>query len=114
MRPRLRRTGRPPTPGSLNGQRRSMSDGQEGVHHGSHRKLLWSSPFHHPLPRNGIDAIIVPTTRGPDHLLNAMRLAAELGCVLVTLHSKHDTTAVQSAQLLDADIDLMTIDITSS
>lgn len=91
-----------------------MAGGPAGIHHGSHRKLLWTSPYHHPLPGSGIDAIIVPTTRGPDHLLNAMRLAAELDCVLVTLHSKHDTTAVQSAQLLDADIDLMAIDITSS
>jgi hypothetical protein len=93
-----------------------MSGGQARLHHGSHRKLLWSSPFHHPLPGNGIDAIIVPTTRGPDNLLNAMRLAVELDCVLVTLHSKHDTTAVRYAQLLDEDIDidLMAIDITTS
>ena len=91
-----------------------MSGDQAGFHHGSHRKLLWSSPFHHPLPGNGIDAIIVPTTRGPDNLLNAMRLAVELDCVLVTLHSKHDKSATEAALMLPADIDLLAIDIASS
>lgn len=91
-----------------------MSGYQAGLHHGSHRKLLWSSPQHYPLPGNGIDAIIVPTTRGPANLINAMRLACELDCVLVTLHSKHDKSATEAALMLPADIDHLAIDITSS
>jgi len=91
-----------------------MPGDQARFHHGSHRKLLWSSPFHHPLSGNGIDAIIVPTTRGPAHLMNAMRLAAELDCVLVTLHSKHSKNAAEAALMLPADIDLLAIDIVSS
>lgn len=91
-----------------------MSGSRAGLHHGSHRGLLWSSPVHDPLLGDGIDAIIVPTTRGPANLMNAMRLAGELGCVLVTLHSKHDKNAAEAARLLPADIDHMAIDITSS
>jgi hypothetical protein len=91
-----------------------MRGGQAEFHHGSHRKLLWSSPVHHPLPGTGIDAIVVPTTRGPANLVNASRLACELGCVLVTLHSRHAENAAGAARQLSADVDLMAIDITSS
>ena len=57
-----------------------------------------------------------PTIRAPDSLLNAMRLAAELDCVLVTLHSKHNKSATEAALMLpkDIDIDLLAIDIASS
>lgn len=59
-------------------------------HHGSHRHLLWKSTSQSP---GTIDAIIVPTVRHPRHLKTAKRLASELGCVLVTLHSGKWTSA---------------------
>lgn len=59
-------------------------------HHGSHRDLLWKSDG----PSPGIvNAIIVPTVRHPRHLKTAKRLAAELNCTLVTLHSGKWTSA---------------------
>jgi hypothetical protein len=88
-----------------------MSGDQAGFHHGSHRKLLWSSPFHHPLPGNGIDAIIVPTVRRPARLKPAVRLAEELNCVLVTLHSGRLTSAAKAVHRLPGDIDFLAIDV---
>lgn len=65
-------------------------------HHGSHRHLLWK----HDSPSPGIvNAIIVPTVRHPRHLKTAKRLAAELSCTLVTLHSgKWTSASVASGQ----------------
>ena len=43
-------------------------------------------------------AIIVPTARRPAYLIAAANLADELGCILVTLHSKQWTNATKAAQ----------------
>ncbi|HZC40271.1 MAG TPA: hypothetical protein VE343_06320 [Streptosporangiaceae bacterium] len=68
------------------------------LHHGSHQKLLWpadetSSPAR-------VDAVIVPTIRKPLYLEEAAKVAAELGCPLVTLHSGRYTSAQEAAQHL--------------
>ena len=63
-------------------------------HHGSHRDLLRT----HEGPSPGVvDAIIVPTVRHPMHLDTAKRLAIELSCFLVTLHSGKWTSAMMAA-----------------
>lgn len=55
-------------------------------HHGSHRRLVTVYSDTH--ESGSVDAIVVPTIRHPTWLKYAIRLAAELDCVLVTLHSK--------------------------
>ncbi|MFG2073616.1 hypothetical protein [Nonomuraea maritima] len=55
-------------------------------HHGSHRRLVTVNPETH--ESGAVDAIVVPTIRHPTWLKYAIRLATELDCVLVTLHSK--------------------------
>jgi hypothetical protein len=77
-------------------------------HHGSHRKLLWSSD--EPGKKRDIDAIIVPTARTPAYLDSAAELARSLHCTLVTLHSKRWTSAAGAAQRL-RDVDLIAVDV---
>jgi hypothetical protein len=82
-------------------------------HHGSHEGLLWSPAV--PLPRRQwIDAIIVPTARRPVYLAGAARLARELDCTLVTLHSGKWTSAADAAIRIPADVDLIAIDVPDS
>jgi hypothetical protein len=79
-------------------------------HHGSHQPLLRAPGTPSPdWPE--LDAIVVPTTRDPGRLTEAARLAGELACTLVTLHSGPLTTAAQAWQLLPADVDLIAIDV---
>jgi hypothetical protein len=82
-------------------------------HHGSHRDLL--HPAADPGPAGaagpGVDAIIVPTARPPAYLAEVTVLAETLKCPLVTLHSTKWTTAAEAARRLDADVDLIAIDI---
>jgi hypothetical protein len=77
-------------------------------HHGSHRKLLWTSD--EPGRKRGIDAIIVPTARTPAYLDSAAGLARSLSCPLVTLHSKRWTSADGAARRL-TNLDLIAIDV---
>jgi hypothetical protein len=79
-------------------------------HHGSHRDLLWAADDP-PAARQGIDAIIVPTARRPAYLIGAARLAQELGCALLTLHSQKWTSAAVAAQRLPLSVDLIAIDV---
>src|SRR5947209_6554536 len=84
-------------------------------HHGSHRNLLWT-PDDGAQPRSPIDAIFVPTARRVAYLKEAARLAAELNCPLVTLHSGRWTNAKAAAQRLAgepeaAGLDLIAIDV---
>jgi hypothetical protein len=53
----------------------------------------------------------VPTTRRPAYLAGAARLAQDLGCTLVTLHSKEWTSAAKAAQRLPQSLDLIAIDV---
>jgi hypothetical protein len=86
-------------------------------HHGSHRKLLWtpgedpSLPGVLPQPTADIDAIIVPTARHPANLNDAVNLAAELNCDLVTLHSGKWTSARETARRFRGRADLHAIDV---
>jgi hypothetical protein len=78
-------------------------------HHVSHRSLLrvpGSQPY-----RDEIDAIIVPTTRHPAYLAEAARLAQQLGCTLLTLHSKEWTSAEKAALRIASSIDYIAIDV---
>jgi hypothetical protein len=77
-------------------------------HHGSHQELLWSGDH---VESRRIDAIIVPTARPPAYLEAAAGLANELGCTLVTIHSKQWTTAARAAQRLPKSVDLIAIDV---
>jgi hypothetical protein len=79
------------------------------LHHVSHRDLLQSAG---PVPDGpGVDAVIVPTARGPAHLAEAASLAASLDCTLVTLHSGKWTSAAEAARRVGADVDLIAIDV---
>jgi hypothetical protein len=77
-------------------------------HHGSHRDLLWSGDQ---VQSQRIDAIFVPTIRTPAYLGPASRLAQELDCAIVTLHSKQWTTAAKASQRLPKSVDLIAIDV---
>jgi hypothetical protein len=79
-------------------------------HHGSHQDLLWA-PSDSSSVRRGIDAIFVPTIRPPAYLAEVSRLAKNLGCILVTLHSGRWTSAAGAAQHLDDTVDLIAIDV---
>jgi hypothetical protein len=78
-------------------------------HHGSHRDLLWAADDSG--PRQGINAIIVPTARHPAYLSEAAVLAHALHCTLLTLHSKQWTSAARAAQRLPQNVDLLAIDV---
>jgi hypothetical protein len=77
-------------------------------HHGSHRDLLWSGDH---VQSRRIDAVFVPTIRNPASLSASSRLAEELDCALVTLHSKQWTTAAKAARKLPKSVDLIAIDV---
>jgi hypothetical protein len=77
-------------------------------HHGSHRDLLWSGDH---VQSQRIDAVFVPTIRTPAYLDAASRLARELDCAIVTLHSRQWTTAAKAAQRLPKSVDLIAIDV---
>lgn len=83
-------------------------------HHGSHRALLWPLgrlPGQLAGTRCGIDAIFVPTARSPTCLRQAVDLAQDLSCTLVTLHSTKWTTVATALKSFPADIDLIAIDV---
>ena len=79
-------------------------------HHGSHERLLWSA-VNSSSARQGIDAIIIPTARRPAYLAGAARLARNLDCTLVTLHSGKWTSAAAAAGCIPAGVDLIAIDV---
>ena len=85
-----------------------MTNSDPPDHHGSHRDLLWSGDR---FEQRSIDALIVPTIRAPGRLAPAAELAKALGCTLVTLHSKHWTSAAMAAQRMHRSVDLIAIDI---
>ena len=85
-----------------------MSGNDPQDHHGSHRDLLWSGDQ---VQSRQIDAIFVPTIRNPASLTAASRLAQEIDCPLVTLHSKQWTSAARAAQRLPKSVDLIAIDV---
>jgi hypothetical protein len=66
-------------------------------HHGSHRGLLYTAP--NTSPQVQVDAIIVPTIRRPQAMVNAITLAANLNCVLVALCSGKYTSGDAVARL---------------
>lgn len=77
-------------------------------HHGSHRDLLWMPEGSSP---GRADAIIVPTVRNPRHLDTAKRLATQLDCILVTLHSGKWTSAAATARRVPRDLGMIAIDV---
>src|ERR1700733_5170512 len=82
-------------------------------HHGSHQGLLKSPPVGASLAHRGVDAIIVPTFRTPGYLADAVKLARMLDCALVTLHSGPNTTALKAVDRLQADVNLIAIDVSA-
>jgi hypothetical protein len=58
-----------------------------GLHSGSHRQLLHLATPSEAVPA-ALDAILVPSARTAPYLKEAVRLATELGCVLVVLCSR--------------------------
>jgi hypothetical protein len=86
-----------------------VSDNDTLFHHGSHRRLL-DSPAE-VVEGRGIDAIVVPTARNPAYLADAVQLAEDLGCVLVTLHSGKWTNAAAAVKRVKAGVDLIAIDV---
>jgi hypothetical protein len=93
---------------SSNGLGDPVSSIEAPDHHGSHRELLWSGDH---VQSQRIDAIFVPTIRNPAYLNAASRLAQEIDCTLVTLHSKQWTSAAKAAQRLPKSVDLVAIDV---
>ncbi|HKD88064.1 MAG TPA: hypothetical protein VKB62_05990, partial [Streptosporangiaceae bacterium] len=91
-----------------NGQDDPVSGNEPLDHHGSHRDLLWSGDH---VQSQRIDAIFVPTIRTPAYLGAASRLAQDLDCALVTLHSRQWTNAARAAQRLPRSVDLIAIDV---
>lgn len=79
-------------------------------HHGSHRDLLWT-PDKASSRAAKVDALIVPTIRGPAVLEHAAKLARLLECPLVTLHSGRYTSSLAAGQRLHATADLIAIDV---
>ncbi|TMR08602.1 hypothetical protein ETD86_47030 [Nonomuraea turkmeniaca] len=81
-------------------------------HHGSHRHL---ADVYDDGPAGGepgnVDAIVVPTIRHPAWLKHAIRLASELGCPLVTLHSRKWSKPELAALLMPSDVQFIAIDI---
>src|SRR5690242_13059569 len=86
-----------------------MADVQTAHHHGSHRPLIWS--VDDSTPQVKVDAIIVPTVRPVAYLEEAAAAALSLGCPLVTLHSRGQTSASRADAYLDHEIDLIAIDV---
>src|SRR5262249_22085317 len=86
-----------------------ITDVQTAHHHGSHRPLIW--PVDESTPRVKVDAIIVPTVRPVAYLEEAAAAALSLGCPLVTLHSRGQTSASSAAAYLDPAIDLIAVDV---
>jgi hypothetical protein len=96
---------------------RSSSNGLSSVagegtphHHGSHEGLLALPEPVTSVPKP-MDAIVIPTARPPAYLAGAVKLAQELGCTLVTLHSGRWTSATQAARCIPSGVDLIAIDV---
>jgi len=87
-----------------------MAETEAPDHHGSHNGLLWL-PDGISTATQSLDAIIVPTVRGPSFLRAAADLAALLDCTLVTLHSGKVTTAEKARRELPANVKLLAIDV---
>jgi hypothetical protein len=83
--------------------------GDSADHHGSHRDLL-RTPDDTSLSGGNVDAIIVPTVRPPAILGHAADLAKQLGCPLVTLHSRKWTN-VREVRHRFPGVDLIAIDV---
>ncbi|GAA1282817.1 hypothetical protein Psi02_31330 [Planotetraspora silvatica] len=78
-------------------------------HHGDHRHL--ADEVSGSAETGTVDAIVVPTIRHPVWLRHAARLAVELDCPLVSLHSRSRSSARLAASFLPADVKLLAIDI---
>ncbi|MEV0618010.1 hypothetical protein AB0I81_32125 [Nonomuraea sp. NPDC050404] len=80
-------------------------------HRGSHRHLVDLITPGAVTGRARVDAIIVPTIRHPRWLHHAVRLAARLGCPLVTLHSRRWSRADRAAATMPDDVRYLAIDV---
>ncbi|MEV0379027.1 hypothetical protein [Nonomuraea sp. NPDC050643] len=81
-------------------------------HHGSHRHLVDTFADAYPFPASGrVDAIVVPTIRHPTWLKYAIRLASELGCRLVSLHSGKYSAADDAGDRMPDDVDFLAVDL---
>ncbi|GII30466.1 hypothetical protein Pmi06nite_39080 [Planotetraspora mira] len=78
-------------------------------HHGDHRHL--ADEVSGSAATGTVDAIVVPTIRHPVWLRHAARLAVELDCPLVSLHSRSRSSARLAASCLPADVKLIAVDI---
>jgi hypothetical protein len=87
-----------------------MAGAEASDHHGSHNGLLWL-PDSAASASQSLDAIIIPTIRRPSFLAAAAKLASELECTLVTLHSGKFTTAEKARRELPARTRLFPIDV---
>lgn len=86
-----------------------MTAAETEDHHGSHRHLLWSSDDSP--NRATVEAIIVPTVRPAVYLEEAARLAAQLECPLVTLHSGKWTSGREAVRRVPPAVDLIAVDV---
>lgn len=85
----------------------------ELLHHGDHNGLLHRMTP--PVTATDVDAIIVPTARPDAYLQEAIRLAAELQCVLVVLCSKRALAAAVRQRARDAGLaQIVAVDIPDS
>src|SRR5262245_41099733 len=83
--------------------------GRSPLHHPSHRALLT------PLPNDDepatLDAIVVPTARPPDFLAEALRVAHELDCTLLTLCSQDADPHATAAEARRLGVDAIAVDV---
>ncbi|MGZ3144235.1 hypothetical protein ACVDFE_20035 [Lentzea chajnantorensis] len=79
-------------------------------HHGNHRGLLDEAP--RTTSTAALRAIVVPTIRSSHAMQHAIDLAVRLGCVLVALCSRNDTSAFRVAlRASRAGVEVVAIDV---
>jgi hypothetical protein len=79
-------------------------------HHGTHRHLAVETGLD-PAGFAPVDAIVVPTVRHPRWLEHAIKLAIDLDCPLVTLHSGKWSNAALASETMPAGVRYLAIDI---
>ncbi|HEX4817542.1 MAG TPA: hypothetical protein VFV66_32775 [Nonomuraea sp.] len=79
-------------------------------HHGSHQHLAVEVRAE-PVAAARVDAIVVPTIRHPIWLRHAIKLARDLDCPLVTLHSGGRSSAATAAEAMPGGVRHLAVDL---
>lgn len=79
-------------------------------HHGTHRALLRTEPAAS-VPPGDVDAIVVPTVRPTPYLRTAVNVAADLGCTLVVLCSRHASVTGATELAVSRGVEVVAVDL---